>query len=257
MTQILDEIYDAIEQVDREGLPHSEWPVYVPKDRMGEVNELRDEYRHMDVYKKGSTIAGKEIIPDPFVPKPIVLPKDTGDIPMPQAVCENPPRELLEQVVDCELKSFGDKLRERVDYRTKVFFEVEDIHERLNDKKIAKYNLSLSKIDTNKQPDYLERVKFGVSYFDEYGVMQSMDTLAREKLIERAYENIHSVQREAIHGTRHRTLKGPYPVLDIHHTERIRCGTKYTHFGGVFLKRIDTTASKMDLLSMGPGRQPR
>jgi len=245
MTEILDEIYTAIHEVDKEGYPQDDWPVYVPSDRMGEVKSVLDEYTHMEVYKKGHTIAGKDIIPDPFVVSPVVLPRDTSDIPG-YPTYENPPRKLLEQVVDAYAEAYADTLRGTTNYTTTAFYEVEDEHRRLNRNTLRKYGFGYSG-EYDKEPNELERMKIGVQLTSELAASANVDEYGRNQLVNGVNEHIHHVSRQPIRKTRTRTLKGPYPVLDIEHTERIRVGTDYTHYGGVLLKCIDTHVQKMEI----------
>jgi hypothetical protein len=247
MTEILDEIYTAIHEVDKEGYAHGDWPVYVPSDRMDEVISMLDEYTHMEVYKKGHTIAGKDIIPDPFVVSPVVLPRDTSDIRR-YLTHENPPRKLLEQVVDAYAEAYADTLRGTTNYTTTAFYEVEDEHRRLNRNTHRKYGFACDS-EYDKEPNELERMKIGFQFTSELGASANVDDYARNQLIDGVNKHIHHVSRQPIRKTRTRTLKGPYPVLDIEHTERIRVGTDYTHYGGVLLKCIDTRAQKMEILN--------
>lgn len=248
MTKIVDKIHDAIEQADLDDLPHDDWPVYLSPKQFKEAYKHVSEYSHIEVYNKGTTICGKEIVQDEHIDEPVVLPHSVADLPMHCAIRENPPEHLLKQVVKAELNSHTDTLRNTMRYRTRVFFDVEEKHLRLKHDKIDKYGLSLptQRTDFDKQPDHLERVKFGLQLTTEFMQEPDMDYVLRE-MVSGLIDQIHSVSRSTIKGKRSRVIKGPYPVLDIEHTEYIDCGTEYTHYGGVLLKRIDTPASKMRL----------
>lgn len=250
MTDILDEIYTAINEVDKKGYPHDDWPVYVPSDRMGEVKSMLDEYTHMEVYNKGHTIAGKDIIPDRFVDSPVVLPRDTSDIPG-YPTYENPPRKLVEQVVDAYAEAYTNTLNGTTNYTTAAFYEVEDKHRRVDRNTLQKYGFEYDG-EYDKEPNELERMKIGVQLTTELGASAYIDEDGRNKLVDSVNEHIHHVSRQPIRKTRTRTIKGVYPVLDIEHTERIRVGTDYTHYGGVLLKCIDTHAQKIQI----PNRDP-
>lgn len=250
MTDICDEIYDAIDEANKKGFPHTNWPVYVPTDRMDEVKSLLDEYTHMEVYEKGHTIAGKDIIPDPFVVSPVVLPRDTNDIPGYQTY-EYPPEKLLEQVVDAYAESHTDTLRRTTNYTTTAFYEVEDEHRRLDSNTLRECGFTHSG-EYDKEPDELERMKIGFQATTEFAEEVDIEERARRQLVDGVKEHVHHVSRQPIRKTRTRTIKGPYPVLDVEHTERIRVGTKYTHYGGVLLKCIDTRVQKLQLPTENP-----
>lgn len=250
MTDILDEINDAIYEANEQGYPHANWPVYVPTNRMDEVKSLLDEYTHIEVYEKSHTIAGKDIIPDPFVVAPITLPRDTNDIPG-YPTYEHPPEKLLEQVVDASAKSHTDTLRGTTNYMTTAFYEVEDEHQRLDSNTLREYGFTHSG-EYDKEPDELERMKIGFQAPIEFAAEVDIEERARRQLVDGVKKHAHHVSRQPIRKTRTRTIKGPYPVLDVEHTERIRVGTKYTHYGGVLLKCIDTPAQKIQLPTENP-----
>lgn len=250
MTKAIDAIYDAVEEVNRAGLPHDEWPFYIPSDMLPEIKDHLSEYTRMEVYNKANTILGKDIIPDPYIDSPVVLPEKPNNVPYHHAVSEDPPGHLVKQLVELNLESRTpvDTLWDTANYSTRLFFEVANTHQRINQNTVETYGLTINgnTIEYDKQPDELERVKLGYQFTSEF-TEHIEDGHVEQKMVDGVRDTIRSIHRQAVYGTRKRLLKGPYPVLDIHHTERIRCGTQYKHYGGVFLTAIDTPAQKMDI----------
>jgi hypothetical protein len=249
MSETIDQIRNAIYEQERENIGTDEWPVYVPHSMLDDVSDHIDDYSHQEIYKKGATVAGRRIIGDGLVDEPIALPENVSDLPLSHATIENAPAHLIEQVASVELKESTDWVRETKNYRTRLFFDVEDRHLRLNHDKIDKYNLSLQnneRTEYDRKPDELEQVKLGYSFTSE-ALEMDMGDFATKTIVDGVKEHIHSVHRQAVYGTRTRRFRFPYSGLDFTHQERIRCGTIYTHYGGVLLKNIDTPAQKMEL----------
>lgn len=245
MRDIRDEIYDAVHEAESNHPQSSDWPVYVPTDRMDDVKNVLDEYTHMEVYEKGATIAGKQIIPDPFVDTPVVLPTDATDVPLYETY-EDPPKKLIEQLVELYTKSSVDKIRRTTQFVCKVFYNVLNDHRRVNEEKIRQYNLA-GFAEYDREPDHLEHRKFGYQFTVETAESMDTDTLALSELSKSVANATHDVERRGVYTHRTRTIKGAFPVLDIEHTERIRVGTDYTHYGGVLLTPIDTHCDKIEL----------
>jgi hypothetical protein len=250
MSDAIDAIYDAIEEVDRADLRHNDWPVYVPTNMLPEIKSYLSERTPIEAYNKGITINGKGIIPDPYIESPVVLPKEPNDVPYHHAVSEDPPEQLVKRLIALNLdaRTPVDTVHDTVNYTTKLFFEVANTHQRTDQNTIDKYALTINDttIEYDKQPDELECVKLGCQFTNEF-TEHIEDDFVEQTMVDGVRNTIHSVHRQPVYGTRKRVVKGPYPVLDIHHTERIRCGTRYKHYGGVFLAAIDTPAQKMDI----------
>lgn len=247
---ILHDIDDAIREVEEEDYSHNDWCVYIPSNRLDEINDIVTQYTPMEAYEKGTKVRDKRIIPDNFVDEPIVLPDDTYKIPGFETF-ENPPEKLIKQIANIESHSQEDHIRSLSAeiYTARPFYNLENEHRRVNRDKIDKYNFPIS-ADYDKQPNVLERVKIGMELTssDEMGDYPVDDRGERE-IIKGIKDNIHNVTRTGVYEWRKRTIKGAYPVLDIQHRERIRVGTDYKHYGGVMLKSIDTQAQIIETRS--------
>lgn len=248
MPQPIDQIHDAIHERKRDNMGVDDWVVYVPHDMMPEINNLISNRSPMETYKNGATIAGHQISPDGFIDEPILLPDRVQDLNPSNGVVENAPEQLIRQT----LRAYGieqhtDELRGVNTYKTRLFFDVEDKHTKLNHAKINRYNLNISETEAHTEPEEYERVTLGHQFTDE---LQLREPEFDESYIERQFADavdrqIHSVTTQPVYGTRTRRIKMPYSVLDTTITERIRCGTKYTHWGGVFLPPVDVSAQKL------------
>ena len=249
MSDILQDVDEAIAEAGREGYPHEKWCIYVPTERLDEIHQVQIDRSPMEVYDKGQKIRDREIIPDPLVDEIIVLPENTSDIPGFE-IFKNPPEHLIEQIVDIQSNTFTDHMRglERKTFNTRVFFDLENEHRRLNHSKINKYNFWGVSGEYDEEPNVLERLKFGYQISLSKDMHSLPDGFHRNhELFETIRDNINSIIKRPIYKSRNRTIKGPYPVLDIDHQEKIRIGTEYKYYGGLLLKYIETPASKIEM----------
>lgn len=249
----IDQIQTAIYERERDVYDTEDWVVYVPSSLMGDVTDHLKEYTPQEAYDKRARICGRRVSPDPLVDEPTLLPERIQDLDPQTGVIENAPYELIRQAL--EVYGIGerrDDFHGAQDYATRIFFEIEDRHTKLNHAKIQKYNLGGVGVERHEQPDSLERVKFGYRITDELARFEeSPNELVERQLVDAISNHIHSVERSPVYGTRKRHFKFPWPVLDFTHTERIRCGTAYTHYGGVFLYPVDVDAQKYERRSVG------
>lgn len=245
----IEEIQTVIYNREREGYGIDDWVVYVPVDMMGEVTEHIRNRTHQEVYEKGARVSGHRVCSDPLIDNPTLLPAEIQDLNPQLGVVEDAPHELIRQALEVYgIEERKDSFTNSQAYATRIFFEVEDRHTKLNHEKIQKFGLGDVGVESHTEPDSLERVKFGFRITEEQLRFED----APNEWVEREFVNainghIHSVERSPVYGTRTRTFRFPYSTLDFTHTERIRCGTTYTHYGGVFLYPVDVDAQKMEL----------
>jgi len=247
MANIYDEIIDEIYRLESDDISTDGYIVYVPVDRMPEIENLIESYSHQEVYKHGATVAGLDVAPDSFIDELQVLPKSAGDMQPSDAILTDPPASLITDLLNIE--SRRDTLRDITRYTDRFFFDIDREHIRLNHDKIQKYRLEaqVTQSELDSKPDELRRVKLGFQFTDELSLSGGIDnTFIEKQFIEGVRNHIHTVHRKPIYVTRERLIKMPYSILDIEHTERIRVGAKYTFYGGVYCYPIDTPAEKLD-----------
>lgn len=245
MSNVVEKVRETIQEAESEDLPCDDWVVYVSPEDFYEI------YRDLDSISDDPKLYEHRIVEDTLVEEPIILPEEPqGFNNYANAIVKNAPLSLIKKVLDIEERERQDVFRDMgvIQYIARHWFDVEDKHLRLNRAKIDKLNLDLRQDEVSEydqEPDYLSRVKFGKEYSGmdiEVGMNERVD----EEIARAVDRTIESVERIGVYGTRERTIKYPYPCMDHTHRERYRCGTKYTHYGGVLLMPVDVETSKLE-----------
>lgn len=248
MSDTIDKIHDAIHEAYAEYPEADDWPVYVPSKMLDDVNDHTSEYTPMEVYKKGTTIAGHSVISDPLIDQPVVLPQDNNDVPYSMGPITDPPEQLLRQV----LRIYGIEKREMPSghyYITRMPIHVHRERVELNREKIAKYGLRNHPGEQDSSFDEYRRVKFVYREqytTDKFATNHDSDWI-EQKMAQAIVAQINSIQKHPVTGIRRRKIRYPWRILDFTHEEEHVCGTKYTHYGGVLLPAVDTSANKIEL----------
>lgn len=202
-------------------------------------------------------IKGVKVRLDRLIREPKVLPDSFGgSYPL---WLKDPPEEHIRRLIDIEKQSFEDPLRGKiVQYLTHVWLKPFCRWQRFDDEMIEKYGDPLTtptlSVPTGEEYEYtktefdhFERQKFGFEHIISPQLEDEavVDEEQEGKISSAIHKYLWDVAVQPVAVRRERTFKGPYPVLDVEHTERLQFGKKMTTYEGLLMRRVDSNAGKL------------
>lgn len=267
---VIDTLQSVIRQTDEQiKCNTNDWTLYVPSDGAYQITDHVDTTRRTTAGHEETTLLGHQWEIDHCIDDPQLLPDSVQDL-TPETYClRDPPYSLVQEWV--QIHGMTEKStrtpmvgrrktpgRQRIRYTIKPIYNIGRRHHKLNDTLIRRYDLDVPSLpDTDPDGHYF--VKMGNDVVKRKsapsGVNPNTESIRRQ-LIERIIKKTNSVSRQEIVGQRKRRIEFPYQFLDFYHREEIRCGTSYTHYGGVFLKPVEIRDStqKIHELNGSPQR---
>lgn len=216
--------------------------VYIPEDDWDELHSDLETYARGDT----PTYAGYQLIRDPLISDPQVLPSDLNSLRPSDLYLNDPPVGLLSQLIDIGSRSYEDPIRDLSgeSFRTTFYMEVVRERQEFDPDMVAQYGDPIgtygldviNSIDAeyDTEPNETRREKAGSNYVSTGEA--SLSNIAQDMVLDFAetiHRTIDSVRETPVVVERERNIRFPWPALDVTHRERLYFGTKYTHFGDV------------------------
>lgn len=277
LDDVIDTLQSVIHQTDEQIKCNTDdWVLYIPSDNAPKITDYVDttrqtttEYEDTTTKYEDTTLFGHKWEIDHYIDDPQLLPDSVQDLTSETYCLRDPPYSLVQEWV--QIHGMTEKSTrtpmvgtrttpgcERILYTVRPFYNIRRRHHKLNDTLIRRYDLDVPSLPDTDPDDY-DRVKMGNQVVKRNSAPADLSSnieAIRRQFIERIIEKANSVSRREIVGQRKRRIEFPYKFLDFYHREEIRCGTSYTHYGGVFLKPLEIRDSteKINELNGSPQR---
>lgn len=234
--------------------------VYLP---MEDYKDFYNEYRGKHPMKTDEpSLRGIPIKHDDLIRVPQILP-DHFNAAYP--FChKDPPREHIDRLIDIEKLEYTEPLRhsEVHQYKTSVFLKPYCKWQRFDEEMVEKYgspvlNPSISNLGgkeveyTKTEFDHFERQKFGFEQSFTHEAVEQLDAESRaddraeRQIPSEIHKTLWRVNVSPVYMRRKRTIKGPYPVLDIEHREELKFGKSMVTYEGLVMRNIDTDVHEL------------
>jgi len=257
----VEELNDLIEEYERDDRQRDDDAIYMHEL---EWRELKDEFEHNTRVGNWPTYHGYDIIIDPLVRNPKILPKDIDNLRGDELIQSDPPEHLLKQLFSIEETVYTDPLRDTVNMsiQQRVFLKPFCKWVRFSSEMVEKYGQpgtthNLRVINgpayetTKTEFDNSEAVKFGQRFATTRGGMAIENP--ERTFCQRIRKTIEQVNTQPLTVERTRTFTMPYPVLDIEHTERHHFGQQHTTYEGVTMVPYDRVKTQSANLASSHG----
>lgn len=236
--------------------------LYVP---IKEYSELYQEYRRVHKFDEiPPKVEGVEIKDDVCIKEPRVIP-DEIDSSFPLHM-KDPPQDLISRMMDLEDKKFTDAFRGRIIQTTGyAWLKPFCVWQRFDEEMVEKYGHPISTKDldvrrgedcefTKTEFETYERTKFGTETsmsleidaadfdIDEYHHRRVEDGITKA-----VHDFLWDINVKNVIVDRKRTIKGPFPVLDIEHTEELIFGKHMTTYEGMLMRHVDSQVHELHM----------
>lgn len=262
MKGAISEVESLIEAHENRGYSHRGYAIYTDPESAKSI------YDRLELVQNGGkpTFKGYDVLISRFIESTQILPKDISDMQTGEYIQPDPPEQLLNQLLSPEKAEYTDPIRNIVgrNYKDHVFLKPFCVWQRFDPEQVERYghpisthNLDIIHSDNNEftktNIDHSERQKFGYEFRSTPGLdmEQESERNVKNELCQSIHRTIKRVNSTPIYALRKRVFKGPYPVLDIEHTEEILFGQKHTTYEGVLMLNVDDTTAKIEGLATG------
>lgn len=231
---MIEKLQDVIYEYEKEGAWYSSERLYVPGDMM---KEIRDNVIATGDLTDGLDFHGYDVVVDPTIEQPQILPPDIYDLRGDDIFQWDPPLELLKQVVfDAEQRTGQRELSKALTdlFTLRVYMQVEDRYEELDQQKIDWFDLKNVRPRADKpEDDEAVQVKFGMEQPARHPA--DFDQVADE-FCRAIKEKIGSTEQRTITSERRRQYSFPTGTDFVQYTTE-KCGTLYIEYGPVCMRR--------------------
>lgn len=225
---MIETLEDLIYEHERDhGLMHDD-VLYIPADCVG---KFRDELTARDSLTNASSFNGYDVVIDPLISEPQILPQNISDLRPDQLLLSDPPQRLLHQVV-AQAEQHRQPSRGLRDLFTlRVMLKVEDRWEELDEQKLERFDIRrLSPRASEPTDDEVNTVNMGMQKHTQVDFQQIID-----EFVKAAHDVIGTTEEKPIYGQRRREYSFPNGDNFVQYTEE-RCGTLYIEYGPMLMR---------------------